>query len=172
MIRALIKSESSRGGGGIWCEPAMEVQFLRCGGKEERWNRVLANEQYDEKKYDFPHNQNTLQAFYWYFVSNTSFEWCAENYREHLIVFYENGQLFCRHDVLCRGRITKSSWSKQKGLQSKCHKQCNFRIIWKFPPFRNVYRDPPLKLSFVMVMTHLFDCCQCHYYIFYSIKNW
>ena len=70
---------------------------------------VLANEQYDEKKYDFPHNQNTLQAFYWYFVSNASFEWCSENYREHLIVFYENGQLFCRHDVLCRGRITKSS---------------------------------------------------------------
>ena len=30
---------------------------------------VLANEQYDEKKYDFPHNQNTLQAFCWYFVS-------------------------------------------------------------------------------------------------------
>ena len=105
-------------------------------------------------------------------LHNTSFEWYSENYREHLIVFYENGQLFCRHDVLCKGRITKSTWSKQKGLQSKCHKQCNFRIIWKFPPFRNVYRDPPLKLSFVMVMTHLFDCCQCHYYIFYSIKNW
>lgn len=73
MIRALIKSESSRGGGEVGFDASRQWKFNSCGvvKKEERWNSVLANEQYDEKKYDFPHNQNTLQAFYWYFVSTT-----------------------------------------------------------------------------------------------------